>query len=177
MPRSKKLVAIKFHSINRDIKAAKIAKKYSSSVIAKKHHVSRDTVQAVARAKTWPAFVTAKQLKAATNLRRREAVYANSQEQAPLQATKKILSDALPSKATTKAFASELKQLELNPVKYVTYEEFYAATEALESKLHQESLRGEIHRGELDQDRRDINMLSALVNKIQQRKPGWFRAR
>jgi len=52
---------IKFLSVSRDVKAAVKVDAYDSISIAAKHHVSRQTVYAIKRAKTWPGYVLAKQ--------------------------------------------------------------------------------------------------------------------
>jgi uncharacterized protein YjcR len=75
MARATRITKIKFYSINRDIKAAVISPKYSTARIAEKQGVSIATVHSVRLAKTWPAFVTAKQLKAALVARGKKAVF------------------------------------------------------------------------------------------------------
>lgn len=54
---SKRLTKIKFHSIARDIKDGR----RSVAEMAEFHHVSGQTIRAVKRTRTWPAFVLAKQ--------------------------------------------------------------------------------------------------------------------
>jgi hypothetical protein len=51
-----KVNKIKFYSINRDIKEAVAARTYNAVEIGRKHYVSRETVNAVRRAGTWPQW-------------------------------------------------------------------------------------------------------------------------
>ncbi|MDQ0868999.1 hypothetical protein QFZ70_001472 [Arthrobacter sp. V1I9] len=52
-----KITKIKFYSINRDVKAAVAADTYNAEEIGRKHYVSRETVNAVRRAGTWPQWL------------------------------------------------------------------------------------------------------------------------
>ncbi|TFB85825.1 hypothetical protein E3O44_12550 [Cryobacterium algoricola] len=74
--RATKITRIKFLSIKQDIRHAQERHSYKSADIAKMHHVSVGTIQAVARCKTWPAFVTAKQLRATMAEQRKADEYA-----------------------------------------------------------------------------------------------------
>lgn len=69
MSRSRKLNKIKFHSINRDVKAAQVTNSYNAIEIGRQHFVSRETVNAVRRAGTWPQW---EQNKAELNRKRIE---------------------------------------------------------------------------------------------------------
>lgn len=51
-----KITKIKFYSINRDVRAAVAAANYDAEEIGRKHFVSRETVNAVRRAGTWPQW-------------------------------------------------------------------------------------------------------------------------
>lgn len=68
-----KITKIKFYSINRDVKAAVAAANYDAEEIGRKHYVSRETVNAVRRAGTWPQW---ERNKAEANRRRIEKARA-----------------------------------------------------------------------------------------------------
>lgn len=74
-----KITKIKFYSINRDVKAAVAAANYDAEEIGRKHFVSRETVNAVRRAGTWPQW---ERNKAEANRRRVERAKAAVQPNA-----------------------------------------------------------------------------------------------
>lgn len=61
--RAKAISKIKFYSINRDIKASVAAGNWNAGRIANAHHVSDETVRAIKRTRTWPAWEIAKQVR------------------------------------------------------------------------------------------------------------------
>jgi hypothetical protein len=157
MARATRITKIKFHSINRDVKDAITSAKYNAFNIAKKHGVSDETVRSVRRAKTWPAFVTAKQLKVALVARGKKAIF-DKIENAP-----------------TEKLAKGLKKLQNNPVEYITTKQFTDAIDSLNGKIKQDRIRGDIYRKEIDDLKGNQRMNTRILNRIQQLKPRWFR--
>ena len=82
-----KITKIKFYSINRDVKAAVAADNYNADEIARKHYVSRETVNAVRRAGTWPQWM---RNKAEANRRRAVRAKAALQTIAPVRVSTKV---------------------------------------------------------------------------------------
>jgi hypothetical protein len=157
MARATRITKIKFYSINRDIKEAVISTKYSTARIAQKQGVSIGTVQSVRLAKTWPAFVTAKQLKAALVSRGKAAAFDKIQA------------------APTEKLARGLKKLQDNPVEYVTTKQFTDAIDSMTSRVNRyRDLTDAAHTRIDSQDKRLFG-LSKVLNRIQQLKPRWFR--
>lgn len=148
------ITKIKFYSINRDIKAAVEKDSYSAKKIAKTHHVSPETVRSIRRVRTWPAFVTAKQLKSTYKAQAKADAFANNPE---------------------KVLAKELKKLADAPVEYITIKQFTDAIDSLNGKIKQGSLRADTHRHDIERNAQDIKVISRVINRIQQLKPRWFR--
>jgi len=111
MARAQRIEKIKFLSINREIKEAVKLGKYSAARIAKKHHVSEGTIRAIRRAKTWPGFITAKQLKITHDMARRAAAFKKSQEQ-PAEKISDLpettTTQSLPNRSVTKRPLNEV---------------------------------------------------------------------
>lgn len=77
---SKRINKIKFLSINRDIKEALASGTYKTQAIADKHGIGVSTVRSIKRAKTWPAFVTAKQNYMALRYRGKSARFEKAKQ-------------------------------------------------------------------------------------------------
>ena len=159
MARATRITKIKFHSINRDIKAEIQNGTYDSSLIAAQQHVSTETVRAVRRAKTWPGFITAKQLKT-TNDQRRKADAFDKQ-------------DAV---AQTK-LGKSLKRLAKNPVQYVTTKQFTDAIDSLNGKIRHGQIRADTQKIILDKHEEKLSVHGMILIKIKQLKPRWFQTK
>jgi hypothetical protein len=160
MARSRQIEKSKFHAINRDIKAGKIGGNYSSQKIATKHDVSRGTVQTIAQAKTWPAFLNHKQLKATQSAKRKASALKESQQ------------SGVPTPQVEKTLAKDLRSLEINPVEYVTTKQF---TDALASLKSGNATDYKALKTQLDEQFKRIDYTNSLVHKIMRRRPRWFR--
>jgi hypothetical protein len=155
--RSRKINKIKFYSINRAIKEAVTSTKYSNGRIAQQHGVSVSTVQKIRRAKTWPNFLTAKQL--TTTMVSRGKAAAFKKEQA----------------APTEKLARGLKKLENNPVEYMTTKQFTDAIDSLNGKIEHMRMNIKAIENNVTVHNKYVLIISRIINRIQQLKPRWFR--
>ena len=155
--RAIKINKIKFLSVNRDIKAACAEDKYYPHTLAHKHGLSVSTIRSIKRAKTWPGFLTAKQLTITLTARGKAAVFAKAQA------------------APTEKLARGLRKLESHPVDYITTKQFTDALDSMKAKLGQDRSRADLHHERLDNLERDNRVTMRFINRIQQLKPRWFR--
>jgi hypothetical protein len=103
-----KINKIKFHSVVRDIKAAKVAGTYNTKTIATAQHISPETVNAIRRAKTWPGFLLAKQNYNTLRLRGKAAQFEAHQRAVAVPTIAPAMSD--------EQFESDLKAITEAPV-------------------------------------------------------------
>jgi transposase len=145
----KKVSKRQFLEISRDIKQYVAVGTFSSSDLARQFKVSRSTINTIRRAKTYPGFLALKS--------RRHNVPDRAHA------------------AATKQLSDGIKELELNPVGYVTKKQLTDAIDSFDGKIRQERIRGDMHRKELDNLRADTRMHTRILNRVQQLKPRWFR--
>lgn len=129
MPRigKSKISKIKFHSVMRDIKSAKEVGNYNALAIAETHHVSRETVNAIRRAKTWPGFILAKQ---STNTLRARA---KADEHDALVANRKTAGDNI--RTRDDRFDQQLDAITEAPVSRHEHEQLHDAVRRLRLRV------------------------------------------
>jgi hypothetical protein len=135
-----RITKIKFHSIMRSIKAVEAEHPHmprKAIIIASTHHVSRETVNSIQRAKTWPGFLLNKQAR---------AVHINAAKLSKFEKAQKLGLHPVKRESTP---SSKTATSKVSTERTVTYEEFLnvvrglrARIERLEDSAGQSSRRG-----------------------------------